>query len=287
MIFAVVTDAVSAEFFFPIWYRYYSAQVGPQNMYVVTYRESQEEFNDFELGGIEPLPQSYDEDLRWDKISEFVRTLLDDHDIVLRVDVDEFLVPDPDKYSSLMNFLSGWKGEYLTALGFDLIQSPDEPILDFAKSVLSQRRYAYALTAMNKTCVTRKPLKWGRGFHYCSSPPQFGDLYLLHTKRADIRMQKDWNDCMREHASDDPFVQKYYSWQQEQINLYHSNRFTLPLIEGEASMVRIEFNASFLSQIGYNESNGLYEGTGSTSGGEAFDIEQVNVRIPDKFRSLF
>jgi hypothetical protein len=281
MIVAVVTDAVSAEYFFPIWYRYYSAQVGPQNMYVVTYREGQEEFNDFELGGIEPLPQSYDEDLRWDKISEFVRTLLANHDIVLRVDVDEFLVPDPDKCSSLMNFLSGWKGEYLTALGFDLIQSPDEPILDFEKSVLSQRRYAYALTAMNKTCVTRKPLKWGRGFHYCSSPPQFGDLYLLHTKRADIRVQKDWNDCMREQASDDPFVQKYYSWQQEQISLYQLNRFTLPLIEGEASMVRTEFNASFLSQVGYNESNGLYEGRA------AFDIEQVNVRIPDKFRSFF
>ena len=34
---AVVTDAVSDQYFFPIWRQYYGHLFGPENLFVVTY----------------------------------------------------------------------------------------------------------------------------------------------------------------------------------------------------------------------------------------------------------
>lgn len=276
---AVITDAVSSEYYFPIWHRYYGSQFGPQNIFVFCYKENIAEFRHFELGGVIPLPQSYDDDLRRDKITEFTSELLKTHDIVLRVDVDEFIVPDPREYPALADLLSKWEGEYITAFGFDIVQSPQEPDLDFGRGILAQRKFGYALTAMNKTCVTRIAFKWGRGFHYGSYPPKFGGIYLLHTKRADIKTQNAWNEKMREAAGADPFVEKYYSWSAQQISDYHSIRFKLPVVDGEDSMIRSDFNKAFLEKVVFNQGAGLYEGP--------YDIEQVNVRIPDRFISLF
>jgi hypothetical protein len=276
---AVVTDAISAEQYFPIWHRYYGSQFGSENIFLFSYQENVGEFRSFTLGGAIPIPHSYNDDVRRDRVSELTSELLRSYDIVLRVDVDEFLVPDPQAYPSLAALLSAWDGDYMTAFGFDVMQSPEEPDLDFSGDILRQRKFAYALTAMNKTCVTRTPLKWGRGFHYCSYPPQFGGAYLLHTKRADIKTQKAWNDRMRRQAEQDEFVQKYYSWPEEQITQYHSNRFKLPIVEGEDSMVRTDFNREFLGKIKFSESTKLYEGP--------YDIEQVNVRIPERFGALF
>lgn len=276
---AVVTDTISSGYFFSAWHRYYAAQFGPENICIFTYREHEEQFSNFILGGVKVIPETYDDDLRISAISEFVSDLLRSHDVVVRVDVDEFLIPDPNKYISLAEYISKWPGTHITAFGFDVLQSPEEPDLDLSKSIMSQRRYAYALTPMNKTCVTRIGIKWGRGFHYCSKPPQFDHLFLLHTKRADIKLQKDWNDHMRQKAGDNEFVRNYYSWEHEKITNYHKNRLSLPTLEGEDVMSREEFNRTFLGKIKYNERNELYEGP--------YEFEQVNVIVPPRFRTFF
>jgi len=276
---AIVTDAVSANNYFPLWHAYYSRQFSPQSIFVFTYLENEQEFRNFELGGLTALPQSYNDDLRRDVITRFVGQLLNVHSVVIRVDIDEFLVPEPSRFLSLSSYVNNVEVPYITAHGFDIIQSPSEPSLDLSKGLLSQRRYAYALTAMNKTCITRAPLKWGRGFHYCSSPPQFGELYLFHTKRADIKMQADWNNRMLAKAGADPFVSKYYSWAEKNITEYHTNRLALPIVEGDDCMIRSEFDAAFLQKIQKNEKDDIYEGP--------YDIEQVNVIIPDRFRTYF
>jgi hypothetical protein len=212
-------------------------------------------------------------------MTAFVADLLDSHDMVVRVDVDEFLVPDPAKFANLYEYLESWSGTHLTAFGFDILQSPEEPVLDLGRPILTQRRFGYALTALNKTCVTRVPLKWGRGFHYCSQPPNFGDLFLFHAKRADIALQAIWNERMRAEARGDQFVDSYYSWDMVKIQEYHESRLRLPLITGPDALVRTDFNRHFLDNIRYVEKLGLFNGP--------YDIEQVNVVIPDTFRNAF
>lgn len=276
---AVVTDAVSSDSYFPSWHKYYGDMFGRENIHVFTYHQGRGSFDGFELGGIYPLPDAYNDDLRRGTITSFVTELLRSHDVVLRVDVDEFLIPDPAKYERLSDFLASWPGTHLTAFGFDIFQSVDEPALDLQRPILTQRRFAYALTALNKTCVTRVPLNWGRGFHYCSLPPSFGDVYLFHTKRADIGLQAAWNERMRANAGGDGFLSNYYSWTVDNIRQFHEARLQLPLITGSDALERTNFNRQFLSSIRYVDDVGLHNGP--------FEIEPVNVFIPKTFRHFF
>lgn len=52
---AVVTDAISAEQYFPIWHRYYGSQFGPENIFLFSYQENVGEFRSFTLGGAIPI----------------------------------------------------------------------------------------------------------------------------------------------------------------------------------------------------------------------------------------
>lgn len=275
----VVTDAMTAGNYFPIWYSYYSAQFGEDSIYVFTYPHGRHEFQDLRLGGLHVIPGEYDDDVRKDAISSFVADLLEDYDVVIRVDADEILAVDPLKHASLAGYLEDWHGSHITAFGFDVIQGPEEDRLDLTRPVLRQRRFAYALMALNKTCVTRVPIRWGRGFHYCSLPPSFGDIILFHLKRADIDLQLDWNRFMCKAASNDAFSQSYYSWGRDMIIDYHRTRFELPCIQGPHNLDRSAFNRRFLSSIRYNKDTSLFEGK--------YEIEEVNLVIPGRLKEAF
>lgn len=275
----VVTDAMSAGNYFKVWYKYYANLFGDNSIHVFTYLENRSEFEEYSLGGLHVLPDGYDDDLRIEKISFFISEILLECDIVIRVDVDEMLVADPSQFLNLRDYLCAWSGSHLSAFGFDLIQSPEEADLDLSVKVLSQRRTAYALTALNKTSVTRVPLNWGRGFHYCSLPPTFGSLYLFHLKRADIGLQADWNFYMRSASGGNDFVKSYYSWERQNVIEYHVNRFNLPTVEGPTSMLRTEFNDAFLQSIRFGKNSRLFDGP--------YEIESVNVMIPDSFLFAF
>jgi hypothetical protein len=276
---AVVTDAVSTGNYFPSWLAYYSGQFGTDSIHVFTYPNSREEFKLYDLGALHALPSAYSDDLRRDTITAYVNSLLQSHDLVLRVDVDEFLVPDPAKFPDLITSLKNFPGSHVTAYGFDVIQSPQESVLNLTSPILAQRQFAYALTALNKTCVTRVPLKWNRGFHYCTVPPTFGDLYLFHTKRADIGLQIAWNQKMRLEAGEDAFVNSYYGWTEKTIEDFHKGRFRLPLIDEQDALARTAFNKTFLDGVRFSEKTGFYDGI--------YVLEQVNVVIPPRFRVFF
>src|SRR5271166_2073990 len=98
---AVVADATSAEFFFPFWHRYYASQFGAANLHVVTYAGMKPLFSRVELGDLWEVSAKYDDTLRVGVIADLISALLRSHDVVLRCDVDEFLVPDPAAYANL------------------------------------------------------------------------------------------------------------------------------------------------------------------------------------------
>ena len=53
---AIITDATSDKFWFPIWYSYYARQFGACSIYVVSYRGLSRLFHGYELGGLWELP---------------------------------------------------------------------------------------------------------------------------------------------------------------------------------------------------------------------------------------
>src|SRR3954469_15184174 len=105
---AVVTDAVSADAYFPVWYAYYGKQFGARNIYVFTYAPNAAAFSGVQLGGVQLIDDHYNDDLRKEAITAFVCGLLETYEMVIRVDVDEFLVPDPLEFASLAERLENW-----------------------------------------------------------------------------------------------------------------------------------------------------------------------------------
>jgi hypothetical protein len=281
---AVITDAVSQDFIFPIWYRYYSGLFGAQNIFIVTYAGLSLLFREFALGGLIELPVGYDDTTRRAVISQFVSSLLPCYDAVIRVDCDEFLVVDPRSAASLAAFVDGLDAPYMTARGFDVIQMPDEPPLPEKPdaSILKDRAFAYPNTALNKTCIVKTPVTWSAGFHAASVYPKFGPLVMLHMKRLDIGWQVGWFSHMFENIKDNPKVDKifkdYYTPDKEKIRNYHRDVTGRPRLSGIDSWYRHDLTKNFLEKTRFVPSDGLYYSD--------FDHEMVLCEIPREWKSL-
>ena len=281
---AVVSDAVSGDFIFPVWYRYYAGLFGAENLFVVTYSGLSPLFKDFKLGGLIELPVGYDDNIRRDTITRFVAVLLPCYDTVIRVDVDEFLVVDPRVAPNLSAFLESSNEPYMTARGFDVIQMPNEaPLPERPDSpILIDRAFAYPNTALNKTCVVKLPVSWSVGFHSASVFPKFGPLFMLHMKRLDIDWQLGWFGKMLDNIKDNPNVHQmfkdYYSPDEDKIRGYHAGVVSRPRLTGIEAWYRDDLVRNLLEKIRYVPGDSIYHGD--------YGHEQVLCEIPPEWRSI-
>lgn len=256
---AVISDAVSTGFYFPVWHRYYASQFGERNIYLITYPACSSAFHPYELGGVTELPNTFLDHIRAKAISAYVRFLLQIYDVVIRVDTDEFIIPDPDRYQNLALFVAESKVPYLTGIGVDVIQRPGEPDLDLTQPILiTQRSYAYANASLNKTCLTRVPCEWSSGFHGSTLYPHFEGCYLVHLKRADIELQLKWLEFM--HPQVEEQFKEYYSPNRSKIEEYHNNVSSRPLRTNLKEIESGEYMEKYLKSVTYNPQVGIYHG---------------------------
>lgn len=278
---AVLTDAVSDQHFFPIWRRYYGSLFGDSNLFVVTYAGGSK-FNDGTLGGVIRLPVGYDDATRARVVSDMACSLLGAYDVVVRVDADEMLVVDPAAAPSLKDYIENTNRPYYTARGFDVIQLPDEAPLR-PGPLLAQRQVAYPASALNKTAITRVPMHWSQGFHWCSAYPEFGPLFMLHLKRIDIEWQMKWFAEMTGNIAENPKVQQifkdYYNPDHEKIVSYHRAVGVRPRVSGMEAWYREDHQRKFLGGITYRANDDLYAGS--------YDQDMVLCEVPQPWKALF
>jgi hypothetical protein len=110
------------------------------------------------------------------------------YDTVILVDADEFLVPDPRRYSGLRDYLERHAdADVLAPVGVNLVQVPErESSLAPARPLLAQRRHVKVVPGMCKPAIKRIPARWTGGTHGIKAPYDLSrDLYLFHAKYAD------------------------------------------------------------------------------------------------------
>lgn len=274
---AVITDALSPGFFFPLWHDYYGAQFGEKNLHVVTINGRASEFGDFELGSVTEISPTYDDNDRLRAITVLVAKLLTKNQFVIRVDCDEFLVAEPRKYPNLRAYMDRLDKPYVTSRGFEVFQHDEEAALNVTERILvRQRKYAMAATALNKTGITSEPLRWNRGFHHCDRPPVFDDVFLFHLKRADLQWQLDWNKAVASQIVTDDRIRSYYETPEQQLRQYHKSWSMKNVESGVNVMYRKVFNEEFASSLFYNERSQTFDSKKHT-------MEPVNVLIPNNF----
>ena len=228
---AVITDAVSPDFWFPVWRKYYAAAFGAQSLVVVTYQEQAKDFSGVELGAVCELPAQYSDRVRAEVISGLVETLLETHDVVLRCDVDEFLVPDLRRFTCLADYVERLQSPHVTALGVDVFHGLDEPKINLDSPILAEQRHFGVLnSALNKTAITRRPLVWGAGFHGANVAPRFDDLFLFHLKWADLDMRCAWTQSMEAQVAQRSTEAAYFARRLEDMQQERRSMCERPVI---------------------------------------------------------
>ena len=198
---AVLSMVRNNEAFASKWIQYYGAQFGFNNLYLFIDGMDQKlpelaaEINCFKLPHYR-YKRSKADRKRAKLISNFATQLFESYEVVLAMDIDEFLVLDPNINSNLKHYLSQkFNGSSLSALGIDVGQHPDlEQPINWDQPLLSQRAFAQVSDRYTKPIIAFKPLKWGSGFHRIKGKNFKIDanLYLFHLGLIDIDYTQDY-----------------------------------------------------------------------------------------------
>ena len=230
---AVLTDATSPGEFLPYWLRYYAAQFGSENLFIVTYRTLGPLFQSFKIGGLLELDFEYSNHARVAVLTQLTDAMLERYDVVVRCDADEFLIANPLLFGSLSAYVDALDVPHVTALGLDIFQDTDEPALKMdGRPLLAQRRYCVATTSLCKTAIVTKPVAWSIGFHFSDAPPHLADLLLLHMKFADVGRRVTWFDHMRSVSGKGSFEDERFADGDHKLEPVRRHMANLPRRQG-------------------------------------------------------
>lgn len=195
---AVITMVRDEAAMLPQWVRYYGDQVGTDSIVVVDDNSTDGGTDDLPCPVLR-LPHLTKEDFepaRMGTLSGLASALLHSYDAVLFADADEFVVPDPDKYDGLRDYVSRQGGvDAIGIVGMNVVQLGDEPPLDLTRGLLEQRRYAKFLPLMCKPSLAYTAPRWKWASHGIRSPYQIDrDLWMFHMKFADRRLLREAGD---------------------------------------------------------------------------------------------
>lgn len=203
---AAVTFVYNEIVNLPIWVKYYGSNFGYENLFIID--RSSDDGSTEGLGAVNvvkiPRP-AFDEDAKTNLMSSFHSALTSCYDCVVITDADEILVPDPDKYKNLAEYISTLDGNYVNAIGVDVTHLiTEEPPLDPQRPILSQRRFGRFHAPECKHLISKIPIRWMPGLHASNKPPRFDpELLLFHLKLMDysvavnrqiINLETKWSE---------------------------------------------------------------------------------------------
>lgn len=197
-----VTMLRKDDFFLEKWVTYYGGRLGRENLYI--YFDGDDQEVPAFCGGcntsLQPKIKAANvvqlEKTRLAFLSDRAAELLaSGYDMVIGVDVDEFLIPDPQCGMGLAEFLSHNAGTSvcLSGLGIDVGENLRcETDLLEDRPILEQRSYALLCTRYTKPSVITAPVRWGRGFHRVKGHNYriVPKLYLFHFGSCSLRRTK-------------------------------------------------------------------------------------------------
>ncbi len=183
-------------FMIPYYQAYYGNLFGNENIYALGDPASDWALSMFNKANFILLNAEFQghHKLHCETVPKIQNQLLEIYDIVIFAEADEFIVPDPEKYTDLKDFLLKNKDDHFTVQGYNVIHDVNsEPPLDPRLPLLKQRKYWYKHGGINgggesKLLITRKGNVWyDAGFHW-SNPciPEHPDLYNFHLKQIDF-----------------------------------------------------------------------------------------------------
>jgi len=207
---AVFTMAHREEYFLPLWYKYYSKYFDDADMYVFNHkRKEQHTYNDGTDGltcNVEVLIEDSLYENYWmiRTLKDKQKGLLEQYEYIIYTDTDEFIIPDPDKYIGIMDYIDYMKENDIDAICcccYEVVQRLEEEPEDLRWNdpiLVDQRKYWINMSTYNKPLIASRPLNWSWGKHF--EEVSFGgpstniavdnDLIMVHLYKVDYKAIK-------------------------------------------------------------------------------------------------
>lgn len=149
-------------------------------------------------------------------INRAIEKLIGKYDLIMCADMDEMLVPDPDKYRDLGDYLDRCKGDVIRCVGYNVIEMPGQDAIDLHKKITDQRTMWQRDLMYDKPVIMRKKIMYYPGQHFCNtSNVQDKDLYMFHMRYADVesllmrRCNMRFDDLVKAQKAADPIPEKW------------------------------------------------------------------------------
>lgn len=167
---AIVSIRTNDSFWHPLWDRHYRPHF--DHVEVV------------QIGG----SYSLDFATMTKKYNKAIDELMEKYDLLVCVDTDEFLVPDPDKYQDLGRYLDKCEDDVIRCVGYDVIEMAGQKPVDLNVKVTDSRTRWTRNMTYDKPVIMRKKILYTPGQHNCNiKGVQDEDLYMLHMRYADLK----------------------------------------------------------------------------------------------------
>lgn len=233
---AVISTVRNDAFFTPRWLDYYGRAFGSESLYLILDGRDQslpEHPNGAHILTMPHVPSDIitGEKRRAKRTSDLASALFHSYDIVIAVDIDEFIAVDPALNLTLAQYLTEleFPGS-ISALGLDVIQNTAlEEKIDHSRPLLAQRRYAQISDRYTKPAIINQPLRWGSGQHRIKGQNFRVDphLFLFHFGNVDrSEAEARMNDLDRVAAG--------WTEHQERRNALFDKVATTTPIDGDA-----------------------------------------------------
>ncbi len=193
----------------PLWIKYYGAQLGTENLYVVDDNSVDGSTDDLpcDVLRVPPVREGRFESTRMAFLAGQSAALLAFYDCVVFCDADEFIVPDPEVYAGLREFIErqGPDVAAVAAMGLNVVHAVDfEEALDLSRPVLGQRRLVKFLPLMCKPAIKFAASPWYAASHGLRSPYRVDpDLWMFHLKFADRELLREVADRRQAAVAED------------------------------------------------------------------------------------
>jgi len=164
---AITTYTSQSTHFLPLWKKYYSKFFDKLNII---------ELDESRIRDSEYIAKDYSSRLKKGVLQ-------------MITDVDEIIVPNPDKYKDLGDYLNKFNGDIVRCVGFNVIEMPGDKKLDINKKITLQRKYWERDRLYDKPLLTRIPVVYKDGQHNCDKEVgRDADLVMFHLRDADVKV---------------------------------------------------------------------------------------------------
>lgn len=194
------------------WISYYGRELSEKNLFIIDHDsdESSKNIIGERQCSVINLPRDFfDDTQRADFVSGIASSLLRFYDVIIYADCDEIVMPDPRKYTGLIDFFSKNRRDSYTCIGLNVFHDIfEEAPFRHGVPVFSQRRYARFFSPMCKTSAATTPIHWYGGFHGSDLDIDFGDfsLFMFHMRELDFGQKLDRLSFQRDFRWIDEFA---------------------------------------------------------------------------------